>query len=49
MKKTLSVLSAAALLLAGCASVEKMAEMAENVKVTCTPEVLEAAGGTVQI
>ncbi|MBQ9893016.1 MAG: hypothetical protein IJM35_07680 [Bacteroidales bacterium] len=47
MKKTLSVLSAAALLLAGCASVEKMAEMAENVKVTCTPEVLEAAGGSV--
>ena len=47
MKKTLSVLSAAALLLAGCASVEKMAEMAENVKVTCTPEVLEAVGGSV--
>ena len=36
----------AALLLAGaatsCASLDKMAEMAEKVKVTCNPEILEA-------
>ena len=50
MKKTLTIL-AAALLLAGaatsCASLDKMAEMAEKVKVTCNPEILEAVGGNV--
>ena len=50
MKKSISIL-AAGLLLAGaatsCASLDKMAEMAEKVKVTCNPEVLEAVGGNV--
>ncbi len=50
MKKTLTIL-ASALLLAGaatsCASLDKMAEMAEKVKVTCNPEILEAVGGNV--
>ena len=43
MRKTLTIL-ASALLLAGaatsCASLDKMAEMAEKVKVTCNPEIL---------
>ena len=46
MKKILVLLSAAALTLA-CASPEKMAKMAENVKVECTPSVLEVVGGAI--
>lgn len=34
---------------AACASVEKMAQMAENVKIQCTPEVLEAVAGSVDV
>ena len=49
MKKFLPIL--AAVLFAGaaisCASLDKMAEMAEKVTVTCNPEVLEAVGGNV--
>ena len=49
MKRTLQLLCAAALAAAAvsCASVEKMAQMAENVKVTCDPGVLEAVNGNV--
>lgn len=49
MKRTLKLLCAAAIAAAAvsCASVEKMAKMAENVKVTCNPGVLEAAAGAV--
>ena len=46
MKKSIFYL-AAALLAMACASPEKMASMAENVKVECTPPVLEAVGGTI--
>jgi len=49
MKKILT-LFAMAVLTAGaysCSSLEKMAEMAENVQVTCNPEVLEAVAGSV--
>ena len=44
MKKSFKFLAAAAMLAAAvsCASIEKMAQMAENVKVTCNPGVLEA-------
>ena len=50
MKKTIRMIAAAflAVAVAGCASVEKMAQMAENVKVTCDPEVLEVVGGAVE-
>jgi len=50
MKKAFRILSAAAILAAAvsCASVEKMAQMAENVKVTCDPGVLEAVNGQVE-
>ena len=49
MKKAFKFLCAAAILAAAvsCASVEKMAQMAENVKVTCDPGVLEAVNGTI--
>ena len=49
MKKSFKLLSAAAILAAAvsCASIEKMAQMAENVKVTCDPGVLEAVNGTI--
>lgn len=46
MKRALTFLAAAALVVA-CASPEKMARMAENVKVTCDPEVLEVVGGSI--
>ncbi len=46
MKKIILLL-AAALLAFACASPEKMAQMAENVKVECNPPVLEAVGGTI--
>ena len=49
MKNTFKLLSAAAILAAAvsCASIEKMAKMAENVKVTCEPGVLEAVNGSI--
>ena len=47
MRKSHLLLAAVAILAASCASLDKMAEMAEKVKVTCTPEVLEAVGGKV--
>ena len=47
--KTFKFLAAAAILAAAvsCASVEKMAQMAENVKVSCNPGVLEAVNGSI--
>jgi len=49
MKKSFKFLCAAAILAAAvsCASVEKMAQMAENVKVTCEPGVLEAVNDAI--
>ena len=49
MKKLLKFLAVAALAVAAaaCASPEKMAQMAENVKVQCTPSVLEVVNGTI--
>ena len=49
MKKGIKFLSAAILGLAAvaCGSPEKMAEMAENVTVKCTPAVLEVVGGEI--
>ena len=46
MKKTLFFFLSAALAVA-CASPEKMAKMAENVKVDCQPAVLEVINGTI--
>ncbi len=46
MKKIFVYLSAAVLAIA-CASPEKMAQMAENVKVDCIPPVLEVVNGTI--
>ncbi|MBR4687777.1 MAG: hypothetical protein IKP01_05610 [Bacteroidales bacterium] len=47
--KSLKFLAAAAMIAAtmSCASIDKMAKMAENVKVTCDPGVLEAVNGSV--
>ena len=47
--KTFKFLAAAAILAAAvsCASIEKMAQMAENVKVSCNPAVLEAVNGSI--
>ena len=47
--KSFKILAAAALIAAtaSCASIEKMAQMAENVKVTCNPAVLEAVNGDI--
>ena len=49
MMKSFKFLAAAAILAAAvsCASIEKMAQMAENVKVTCDPGVLEAANDAI--
>ena len=49
MKKSLRILAAVALALAAaaCASPEKMASMAENVKVSCNPSVLEVVDGQI--
>ena len=44
MKKTL-VFLAATLFAIGCASPEKMAKLADNVKIECTPQVLEVVNG----
>ena len=45
--KKISVFLAAAAILASCASPEKMAKMAENVTVECTPQVLEVVNGAI--
>ncbi|MBR4740076.1 MAG: hypothetical protein IK074_02810 [Bacteroidales bacterium] len=45
--KRLLVFFAAATLAVACASPEKMAKLADNVKVTCDPEVLEVVNGTI--
>ena len=49
MKRTLKFLAAAAMIVAAasCASIEKMAKMAENVKVTCEPGVLEVVDNSI--
>ena len=49
MKKTLKQFAAVALTLAAvaCASPEKMAQLAENVKVECQPSVLEVVNGAI--
>ena len=49
MKKSFQILAVAVLGIAAaaCASPAKMAEMAENVKVTCEPEVLEVVAGEI--
>lgn len=49
MKKIFRLLTAAALVsaLAACSSMEKMQKMAENVKVTCNPEVLEVVNDAI--
>ena len=46
MKKYL-LLASAALLTVACASPEKMAKMADNVKVDCVPPVLEVTAGSI--
>ena len=49
LMKSLKFLATAAMIAAtmSCASIDKMAKMAENVKVTCDPGVLEAVNGSV--
>ena len=49
MKRTLKFLAAAAMIVsaASCASIEKMAKMAENVKVACEPGVLEVVDNSI--
>ena len=49
LMKSFKFLAAAAIVAASvsCASIDKMAKMAENVKVTCDPGVLEAVNGSV--
>ena len=49
MNKSFRILAAAAMIAAAasCASIDKMAQLAENVKVTCDPGVLEAVNGAV--
>jgi len=49
MKKGIKLIAAALMGIAavGCSSVDKMAKLAENVKVTCEPEVLEAVAGNI--
>ena len=49
MMKSFKILAAAAMIAAAasCASIEKMAQMAENVKVTCDPGVLEAVNDAI--
>ena len=46
MKKFLYVLASAAAAF-GCSSAAKMAELAENVQITCDPEVLEVVAGEI--
>ena len=45
--KRFFVFLAAAVFTVACASPEKMAKMAENVKVECQPAVLEVVAGTI--
>jgi outer membrane protein OmpA-like peptidoglycan-associated protein len=49
MKKSFKLLAAAVIgiVAVSCSSAEKMAEQAENVKVTCDPEVLEVIAGNI--
>ena len=49
LMKSFKFLAAAAMIAAtmSCASLDKMAKMAENVKVTCEPGVLEAVNGSI--
>ncbi len=49
MKKTLRILAAVviAITAAACSSAEKMAELAENVRVVCVPSVLEVVNGNI--
>lgn len=49
MRKSVKILAAALMGLAtvACSSVSKMAELADNVKVTCDPEVLEVVAGNI--
>ena len=49
MKKAIKILAAAAIVLSAvaCSSAKKMAELADNVIVTCYPAVLEAVAGNV--
>ena len=49
MKKTLRIILAAMLAVVafGCSSLKKMQEQAENVIVTCDPQVLECIAGSI--
>lgn len=49
MKKTIKLfaIAVAGLAIAACSSAEKMVQLAENVKITCDPEVLEVIGGEI--
>ena len=49
MKRTLRILAAVviAITAAACSSAEKMAELADNVKVVCVPSVLEVVNGNI--
>ena len=49
MKKGIKILTAAifGLAVVGCSSASKMAEMANSIKVTCNPEVLEVKAGEI--
>lgn len=46
--KTLAVAMIGIVAASSCSSVEKMAKLAENVKVTCEPEVLEVVAGEIE-
>lgn len=50
MKKTFKLLAVAVagIAVAACSSAEKMVQLAENVKITCDPEVLEVVAGEVE-
>lgn len=50
MKRTFKLLAVAVagLAVAACSSAEKMVQLAENVKITCDPEVLEVVAGEVE-
>ena len=49
MKRAIQILAAAVLVLGAvaCSSAKKMAELADNVIVTCDPAVLECVGGNI--
>ena len=50
MKKTFKLLAVAVagIAVAACSSAEKMVQLAENVKITCDPEVLEVVAGEIE-